>query len=333
MFCSQCGSKLEDGTKFCWNCGAPVVGTTIQVGESADATKVTDGATNKNATNAEDTVDKAVAQVQEAASEVADTAAETLDKAKETGAEVLDKAKEVGGETLDKAKEVGAEALDKTIVVGGEALDKAKEVASETLDKAKAQFDEFNKRGDANTKKIVIVATLVILALLGGILFWFFRPLNQAERFVDDRVEMLVTFLKDSDSLSAKEIDEEMSHWDGIQPNAQNQVNNGLSLKQAQDWAQNRAITTLGRAVEKNIKASDFKIIEKGEYKIHNRDAYVFLIEKQGDKKVSTRGYLVGIAKDAKGDFYVDTWLPLNEKQLERAKVGIEQGALDDLKQ
>lgn len=337
MFCSNCGTKLDDGAKFCANCGTPVDGGAPQGAKGSNGSQ---GEFDKFAkdvnTAAEETYDKAKV----VASEVADSASQAFDKATEVGGEAFEKAKEVGGEAFDKAKEVGGEAYDKAREVGGEAYDKAKVVAAETFEKTKVQLKEFNyelnKNPNSKKVKIIIAAiSLAVLCIIGGIVFWYFQPINQAERFVKDRSVMMVKFLNDNKDLKASDVEDELVYWGDGADNAYSYVlrTGGLerNVKNIPYVAEQMALTILSRDVNRDVEASDLKIIKKGEYKISGEDAYVFLMEKEG-KKTGVGGYLIVVAKNKKGDFYVDGWVALDKTEMSKAERSMETGNFDRYK-
>ena len=325
MFCSNCGNKLQDGAKFCERCGTPTDVGTPQSGAT----------------------DEVINKVNEVASDAVDAAAEGLDKAKVVAGKIIDeapehfeKAKEVGAEAFEQAKVAGAEAFDKAKEVGGEAFEQAKNVASETLDKAKVQLKEFNyemnQNPNSNKLKIIIAAILVVLLCVGGALFWYLRPINKAERFVNDRTVTIVKFLNDNKNLSAKDIENELGYWGDGDDNIKEYVRRtgGLerNVKNLPYFSQEMALTLLGRNVDRNLEVSDLKIVDKGEYKIDGQDTFVFLVEKNSKKNDNIEGYLIGIAKNRSGDFYVDAWIPLNDKEWKQAEKSMKTGNFDRYK-
>lgn len=322
MFCSNCGTKLDEGAKFCANCGTPVEGGAPNGANGSQGEF--DKFANQVNTKAEETFDKAKV----VASEVADQASDAFDKAAEVGGEAFEKAKEVGGEAFDKAREVG-----------GEAFEQAKVAAAETYEKTKVQLKEFNyelnKNPNSNKLKIIIAAILVVVLCIGGFLFWYFRPINQAERFVNDRAVMMVKFLNDNKDLKASDVEDELTYWGDGPNNAKNYVlsTGGLerNVKNIPYVAEQMALTILSRDVGRNVETSDFKIIKKGEYEDNGHDYYVFLME-NNNKKGSVKGYLISVAKNKKGDFYVDAWIALDNTEMSKAERSMETGNFDRYK-
>lgn len=333
MFCSNCGTKLDEGAKFCANCGTPVDGGAPNGanGSQGEFDKFADQVNTK----AEETFDKAKV----VASEVADQASEAFDKAAEVGGEAFDKAKEVGGEAFEKAKEVGGEAFDKAREVGGEAFEQAKVAAAQTYEKTKVQLKEFNyelnKNPNSTKVKVIIAAIIAVVLCIGGAIFWYTRPIMQAERFVAERTGVMVYFLTSSQNVNAEAVENELAHWGDGPNSALNYVRStgGLerNVKNIPYVAEQFALTILSRDVGRDVNKSDFKIIKKVEYEEGGRDYYVFLME-NNNKKSSTKGYLISVAKNKKGDFYVDAWIALDNTEMSKAERSMETGNFDRYK-
>lgn len=140
MFCTKCGKKLEDDSKFCTYCGSPVTGST--------------------ASNIEDVIKKA-----------SDTA---MNAAKSAGNVVRESVEKIDGEAV---KDTIKKATDTAVNLAQSAKNAANEVANGQTEKyaerAKEAAQGFAgdiKNKHKNTKILVgvIIVFLVLVTLLSG---------------------------------------------------------------------------------------------------------------------------------------------------------------------
>ena len=121
MHCTECGTKIVDGAKFCIECGAPV--KTI-LAEAAKAYEE---------------------KMAEAASVSDSKAAEVFDAAESKAAEAFDAAESKAAETFDDAESKAAEAFAKAESDAADQFIKAEEAAADQADEAAAKEEKITK--------------------------------------------------------------------------------------------------------------------------------------------------------------------------------------------
>ena len=132
MYCTECGTKIVDGAKFCIECGAPV--KTIL----AEAAK----AYEEKMAEAASVSDSKAAEVFDAAES---KAAEAFDAAESKAAEAFDTAESKTAEAFDDAESKAADAFAKAESDAADQFIKAEEAAADQAD------DEAAKSASADT--------------------------------------------------------------------------------------------------------------------------------------------------------------------------------------
>ena len=122
MFCTECGNKLDDGTRFCPFCGTPVFAAPAAEEPAKDAEE---GPAQEAV---EEAVEPVIEKVEEAAEEPADTVEETAEEIQETVDEEIRET--VAEEAPEPVKESPAEPIDTAQSVETPALDTKKPAAA-----------------------------------------------------------------------------------------------------------------------------------------------------------------------------------------------------------
>jgi uncharacterized Zn finger protein (UPF0148 family) len=161
MFCTNCGNKLPEGSKFCPNCGARIL--TEITGAAAETAEVLASAeeavaerveeimetAEELAGNAGETVADAVDDAAQAAEEAAGTAEAVFDEAAGAAEETAEKAADAFEEvleenagTVEETAEAVTETVENTFGEAAEAADEAVDFVEETAEEAAEKVEE-----------------------------------------------------------------------------------------------------------------------------------------------------------------------------------------------
>ncbi len=149
MYCTECGTKIIDGAKFCIECGAPVK-TILAEAAKAYEEKMAEAASVSDSKAAE-VFDAAESKAAEAFDAAESKAAEAFDDAESKAADAFAKAESDAADQFIKADDAAADQVDEAKALAEDAAAKADEVADKA-DEVIAQIDEAAAKEEKITK-------------------------------------------------------------------------------------------------------------------------------------------------------------------------------------
>lgn len=143
MFCTNCGNKLPEGSKFCPNCGARIL--TEITGAAAETAEVLASAEEAVAERVEEimeTAEELAGNAGETAADAVDDAAQAAEEAAGTAEAVFDEAAGAAEETAEKAADAFEEVLEETAGTVEETAEAVTETVENTFGEAAEAADE-----------------------------------------------------------------------------------------------------------------------------------------------------------------------------------------------